>query len=53
MLVITAVAVLAFGSSAAHAMPADGGPSTNPWIQSDQLDYAPGSTVTLAINYGE
>ena len=48
MLVITAVAVLAFGSSAAQAMPADGGTSTNPWIQSDQLDYAPGSTVTLS-----
>ena len=47
MLVITTVAVLAFGSSAAQAMPADGGTSTNPWIQSDQLDYAPGSTVTL------
>ena len=47
MLVITAVAMLAFGSDAAQAMPADGGTSPNPWIQSDQLDYHPGTTVTL------
>ena len=46
-LVVAAVATLAFGVGGAQAMPADGGPSANPWIQSDQLDYAPGSTVTL------
>ena len=48
MLVITIVAALAIGSSAAQAMPVDGGTSTNPWVQSDELDYAPGSTVTLS-----
>src|SRR5690349_19607625 len=47
MLVITAVSMLAFGSGTAQAMPADGGTSPNPWIQSDQLDYHPGTTVTL------
>jgi hypothetical protein len=47
-MVITIVSVLAMGSSAAQAMPVDGGTATNPWVQSDELDYAPGSTVTLS-----
>ena len=46
-LIIAMIAVLAVGSSAAQAMPADGGASTTPWIQSDELDYHPGTTVTL------
>jgi hypothetical protein len=48
MLVIIIVSALAIGPSAAQAMPVDGGTATNPWVQSDELDYAPGSTVTLS-----
>jgi hypothetical protein len=48
ILMMIAVAALSVaGSTSAFAMGTDGGSTTNPWIQSDQADYAPGSTVTL------
>src|SRR3954452_12654528 len=47
MVLIAAAALFVGGSTSAYAMGTDGGSTTNPWIQSDQADYAPGSTVTL------
>ena len=42
------VAALSMGGAMpAFGMGTDGGSTTNPWIQSDQADYSPGSTVTL------
>jgi len=47
-LMMIAVASLSVaGSNSAFAMGTGGGSTTNPWIQSDQADYGPGSTVTL------
>src|SRR3954453_5827319 len=47
MVLIAAAALFVVGSTSAYAKGTDGGSTTNPWIQSDQADYAPGSTVTL------
>src|SRR5438132_12517906 len=47
MLVGLLAALSMGGAMPAFGMGADGGSTTNPWIQSDQADYAPGSTVTL------
>ena len=47
MVLIAAAALFVVGSTSAYAMGTDGGSTTNPWVQSDQADYAPGSTVTL------
>src|SRR3954470_5492728 len=47
MVLIAAVALFVMGSTSAYAMGTDGASTTNPWIKSDQADYAPGSTVTL------
>ena len=48
VLMMVAVASLSVaGSNSAFAMGTGGGSTTNPWIQSDQADYGPGSTVTL------
>src|SRR4051812_7887631 len=47
MVLIAAAALFVVGSTSAYAMGTDGASTTNPWIQSDQADYAPGSTVTL------
>jgi len=47
LLMIAVASLSAAGSSSAFAMGTGGGSTTNPWIQSDQADYAPGSTVTL------
>ena len=47
LMLVAAAALLLAGSTTAFAMGTDGGSTTNPWIQSDQADYAPGATVTL------
>src|SRR3954451_25007127 len=47
MVLIAAAALFVVGSTSAYAMGTDGASTTNPWIQSDQADYAPGTTVTL------
>src|SRR5205085_9097265 len=47
MALLAAAALFVVGSTSAFAMGTDGASTTNPWIQSDQADYAPGSTVTL------
>jgi len=47
LMMIAVVSLSVAGSSSAFAMGTGGGSTTNPWIQSDQADYGPGSTVTL------
>src|SRR5437764_7636150 len=47
MLVGLLAALSMGGAMPAFGMGTDGASTTNPWIQSDQADYAPGSTVTL------
>jgi MBG domain (YGX type) len=47
VVLIAAGAMFLVGSTSAYAMGTDGASTTNPWISSDQADYAPGSTVTL------
>src|SRR5213082_2912463 len=47
MLVGLLAALSMGGAMPAFGMGTGGGSTTNPWIQSDQADYGPGSTVTL------
>src|SRR3954452_16253561 len=48
MVLIAAAALFVVGSTSEYAMGTDGASTTNPWIQSDQAEYSPGSTVTLS-----
>ena len=46
VMALAVMAIFAFSGSAG-ASPLDTSGTASPWIQSDQADYAPGSTVTL------